>query len=273
MKSVSFGRPLVFRDNGNLLEVTNGDVKLIFSKETGRLVGVENRSLPMPFGPGPELIAYRRNDRKYDSLISPAKLSHFESRREGTTIVVEAKFDGALKSTTWRMRTVGAASIVAQLDYDYEFDGAVDVIGIKFTADEKQLRSMRWLGLGPYRVWQNRIEGTRLDVWENAYNDSTPGVSWIYPEFKGYFRGVRWAQFQTNTSSFSLGASKGDFYLGLFKPSDGVNGLLDLPDVGIAVLDVIPAMRNKFHTTDEIGPQSKRKQVSGTVRRTIELHF
>ena len=33
--------------------------------------------------------------------------------------------------------------------------------------------------------------------------------------------------------------------------------------MGISVLDVIPAMRNKFHTTDEIGPQSKAKNVTG----------
>jgi hypothetical protein len=62
-------------------------------------------------------------------------------------------------------------------------------------------------------------------------------------------------------------------YSGLFKPRDGVDGLLDFLDVGIAVLDVIPAMRNKFHTTDEIGPQSQAKQVSGTMKRTIQRRF
>jgi hypothetical protein len=62
-------------------------------------------------------------------------------------------------------------------------------------------------------------------------------------------------------------------FLGLFKPKDGVNGLLDLPDIGIAFLDVIPAMRNKFHTTDEIGPQSKPRMVSGVVKRTILMRF
>jgi hypothetical protein len=30
------------------------------------------------------------------------------------------------------------------------------------------------------------------------------------------------------------------------------DGLLDLPNIGVAFLDVIPAMRNKFHTTDEL---------------------
>lgn len=43
--------------------------------------------------------------------------------------------------------------------------------------------------------------------------------------------------------------------------------------LGLAALDVIPAMRNKFHTTDELGPQSKPRQVAGIVRGTIHLRF
>jgi hypothetical protein len=100
-----------------------------------------------------------------------------------------------------------------------------------------------------------------------------PGERWIYPEFKGYFRDVRWVDFVTASGVTSLSPVPSGSYLGLFKPRDGVDGLLDFPDVGIAVLDVIPAMRNKFHTTDEIGPQSKAKQFSGTVKRTIQLRF
>ena len=165
----------------------------------------------------------------------------------------------------------GVGGITAQLDYEYSFNGTVDILGVEFDCAEKEIRSLRWLGEGPYRVWQNRLQGTRLDVWENKYNDSTPGESWIFPEFKGYFSGVRWARFETATGPFTI--SPNGAYLGLFKPSDGVNGLLDFPDVGISVLDVIPAMRNKFHTTDEIGPQSKTKNVSGTVKRTIQFQF
>ena len=273
--TTSLGRRPSVSDNGKLLEVSTGDVKLIFSKETGQLVGVENRTVPIAFS-GPSLIAYRRNDRKYDNL-APAtnRLTNFETRYEGAGIVVDASFEGPLKHTRWRLRKDGHSGIAVELEYEYSFDGDIDILGIKFVADEKQMRSIRWLGMGPYRVWQNRLEGTRLDVWENAYNDSTPGERWIYPEFKGYFRGVRWATFETTVVPlpFVLGVNSGDFYLGLFKPSDGVNGLLDFPDVGISVLDVIPAMRNKFHTTDEIGPQSKQRQVLGSVRRTVQLAF
>ena len=59
----------------------------------------------------------------------------------------------------------------AVLDYTYNFSGVVDLMGICFDYPEDQVISKRWLGAGPYRVWQNRIHGTQYDVWENDYND------------------------------------------------------------------------------------------------------
>ena len=48
---------------------------------------------------------------------------------------------------------------------------------------------MRWMGRGPYRVWKNRIAGTRYGIWQKDYNNTITGESYenlIYPEFKGY---------------------------------------------------------------------------------------
>jgi Beta galactosidase small chain len=147
------------------------------------------------------------------------------------------------------------------------------LIGVNFDFPESHMKSIRWLGMGPYRVWQNRLQATRLDVWQNAFNDSTPGESWIYPEFKGYFRGWRWATFDTTDGKIMVETDTANSYLGIYKPKDGRDGLLDLPELGIAFLDVIPAMRNKFHTTDEIGPQSLPQQVTRVKRGTIHLRF
>ena len=77
------------------------------------------------------------------------------------------------------------------------FSGVVDLMGIRFDYPEDQVISKRWLGAGPYRVWQNRIHGTQYDVWENDYNDPIPGETFTYPEFKGYFGDVSWMNIQT----------------------------------------------------------------------------
>jgi hypothetical protein len=147
------------------------------------------------------------------------------------------------------------------------------MLGIKFELPEEKITGVRWLGMGPYRVWANRLQGTRLDVWQNQYNDATPGERWTYPEFKGYFRDWRWAVLQTAAGKIIVSTDAQDSFLGLYKPADGKDGLLDLPNVGIAFLDVIPAMRNKFHTTDELGPQSEPRQVSGIRHGTIHFRF
>jgi hypothetical protein len=266
-------RPLQTRDDAGAIVIRMGQTELSFSKQTGALAEVRRNGKLLPFGLGPRFLAFRRNDRKYDDLAVESTLANFTSREEGKDVIVEATYNGPLRYARWRIAPDGPAGLKAQLDYEYVFDGLVDMVGVQFKSPETTIDRVRWLGRGPYRVWQNRMQGTRLDVWENAYNDSTPGESWIYPEFKGYFRDWRWAAFDTPGGRMTISTDTPDSFLGLFKPKDGVNGLLDLPDIGIALLDVIPAMRNKFHTTDEIGPQSKPRQVSGTVRRTLHFRF
>ncbi len=40
--------------------------------------------------------------------------------------------------------------------------------------------------------------GVSLGVWENDYNNTIAGWrDWVYPEFKGFFAGVRWLQLGT----------------------------------------------------------------------------
>jgi len=265
--------PLRVQEASDQVTVQNGDVALSINKQTATLNRVVEKGREMPITGGPLMIAYRRNDRKYESVAKAGQVTNIRSHVENTSVVIEADFDGTLRKVRWRISADGLSRLTAQLDYEYSFDGVVDILGVQFLSAPEQIRSLRWLGMGPYRVWQNRLKGTMLEVFENEYNDSTPGERWNYPEFKGYFRDLHWARFETSAGPLTISTSEPRPYLGLFKPKDGVNGLLDFPDVGIAILEVIPAMRNKFHTTDEIGPQSKAKEVSGVVKRSIELSF
>jgi hypothetical protein len=223
----------------------------------------------LPIAKGPKFVAFRRNDRKYDDVAGATRLLDVKTRSENDQKSIEFTYEGALQKLTWwihRNRTVA-------IQYEYFYEGLVDMIGVQFDSDADQMRKIRWLGRGPYRVWQNRLHGTTLDVWENSYNDPVPGESWVFPEFKGYFYDWSWARLDTANGRMTFAATEPQTFLGLFKPKDGVNGLLDLPDIGIAFLDVVPAMRNKFHTTDEIGPQSKPKSVSEVVKRTVLMRF
>ena len=262
------GRVLT-REEGGSLYAQAGALELRFDKRTGLLAEVRRGGQLIPFGNGPRFLAFRRDGRKYVDISGPSEKLFFEPHMEGGDLVVDTHYNGALKRARWRVSPDGAV----RLDYEYAFDGAVDLLGVQFDAPEREMRGVRWLGRGPYRVWRNRTHGARLDVWENAYNDTTPGESWDYPEFKGYFAGWRWATFETTAGGVTLFNESGGSHLGVYKPRDGRDGVGDFPETGLAVLDVIPAVGSKFQPPDQLGPQSKQRQVSGTTHRSLLFRF
>jgi hypothetical protein len=194
----------------------------------------------------PEVLALRRDDRRFVPL-APVPAATLKWTRLS---------DGALR-----------------LDYTFQCDQPVDVLGLRFPVPEAQLQTKRWLGRGPYRVWRNRLEGTPLGLHTVAFNDSTPGEAPAYPEFKGYFRDWRRLELALPSGRLTIHNASGVPFFGLGKPRDGVNGLLDLPDAGLSFLEIIPAMRNKFHTTDQLGPQSLTPTAQGAYAGSLVFRF
>ena len=184
---------------------------------------------------------------------------------------MEANYDGAFKQASWRISPDGRV----KLNYTYDYDGPVDLLGVNFDFPEADMKGITWLGYGPYHVWQNRLQGTRLDVWKNAYNNTVPSVVYSFdPEFKGYFRDWRWATFDTSEGKFTVSTAATESYLGIYHPNDGpVGPLLALPKTGLTFLDVIPAMRTKFLTQERMGPQSAEKRVSGEHHGEVTFDF
>ncbi len=160
------------------------------------------------------------------------------------------------------------------LDFTYNFNGVIDLMGVKFDFPEDKVISKRWVGDGPYRVWQNRLHGPQYGVWENDYNDPIPAESFTYPEFKGYFANVDWMDIRTKDGNIVIINETPDSYVGVYEPRDGRDHILyNLPKTGIAVMEVIPPVRNKVNTTDLIGPSSQPKWVDGEYKGRIGLRF
>ncbi|MFT3781359.1 MAG: glycoside hydrolase family 2 TIM barrel-domain containing protein [Nibricoccus sp.] len=275
-----------YRSDYDAFVVFAGGNEFKFSKSAGELTSVRQAQKAISFKNGPRFVAARRGDRTLDGSVDPqapkgedrlykeittsSSLKTITARADGADVVVEAKYFGSLESVAWRISPSG----VVRLDYEYRYDGVVELMGVKFDYPESSMKSIRWLGRGPYRVWQNRLHGTTLDVWANKYNDPIPGESYVYPEFKGYFRDWRWAVFSTTEGEITIGNGTPGSYLGVYTPRDGRDALLyTLPQTGIAVLDVIPAVRNKVNATDLVGPSSQAQRVGGVRRGSIELRF
>jgi hypothetical protein len=277
---------VVGRVDAGQLVVTAGALVLRFDPATGRLVDAAQNGQTLSFGNGPRFIAARRGDRTLDGSIDPAAakgvdrvyreitgaetLNNFSWRQEGSDVIVEATYFGALRSTRWQISADGRV----QLAYEYGYDGVVELMGVQFEYPETAMQSVRWLGRGPYRVWQNRLHGTTLGVWENAYNDTIPGESFIYPEFKGYFHDWSWARFTTTEGLITMENGTPGSFLGVYTPRDGRDALLyTLPKTGLAILDVIPAVRNKVNATDLVGPSSQARRVEGVKRGAVWFRF
>lgn len=270
--------------------VTANGAEWRFSKEAGQLVSLTRQGRTLAVG-GPRMVAYAlaptgsggrgggpgslppnitARTLRYADVSVPGTLTNFVVSGGGSAAVtVTAEYSGTLKRTQWTVASDG----VAELEYTYDYAGPASLLGVTFDVPEAAVRGITWLGEGPYRVWQNRMEGTRLDVWRTAYNDPVPSVSYTTtPEFKGYFRGWRWATLDSTAGPLTLSSTTTDSFLGVFTPKDGpVGSLLQLPETGLAVLDVIPAIRDKFIAPRDLGPQSAERTMAGPVTRRVRL--
>ena len=278
-----------YTETENDLTVKANKRTFIFSKKDGQLKGVSVDNRKISFANGPRFIGARRADRSLDQFYNhddekakekdrtysefpdAAVFTKLDVKQDGGDLIVTANYKlGNLDKAQWTINPSGDLA----LDYTYNFSGVVDLMGICFDYPEDQVISKRWLGAGPYRVWQNRIHGTQYDVWENDYNDPIPGETFTYPEFKGYFGDVSWMNIRTKEGIISLTNETPNAYVGIYQPRDGRDRLLyTLPESGISLLNVIPPVRNKVNSTDLCGPSSQPKWVNGPQTGRIVFRF
>jgi hypothetical protein len=249
--------------------VKAGEISLEFDLTSGQLVSVRRGRAELPLTAGPKVIAYRRQNRSFVQQVGLSKATRSAVQAQANAVHVTAELDGPMRKVVWTI--YGDAR--AEVEYEYAHEGVVDVYGINFELADTRTTNIRWSGKGPYRSWQNRLQGTRYGVWENVNGLNVPGQVYHFPEFAGYFQDWRWARIGTADGSFSVATDASDTFLGLLRPHDGHGGLYALPDVGLAVLEVIPAMRNKFDRAEEVGPQSQPKQVSGVRKGRLSFQF
>ena len=186
-----------------------------------------------------------------------------------------ASFDGSLRRVVWRLRSDGWL----QSDYTYSVSGTNDYFGVVFDYPENLVKGKRWFGMGPYRVWKNRLGGGTLGVWENNYNNTITGWrDWLYPEFKGCFAGVRWMQLETTEGPITIVPDRTDLFVQVltpeFPPTNVVGKtFLTLPRGGLALLDAIPPVGSKFKDATTTGPQGQPNVANGEYSASVRFFF
>ena len=95
---------------------------------------------------------------QYTTFDDAGRFTGFTVREEGNNVVVTANYKlGCFDQAVWTIAPDGTAAI----DFTYNFSGVVDLMGVMFDYPEDKVLSKRWVGDGPYRVWQNRLHGHR----------------------------------------------------------------------------------------------------------------
>lgn len=287
--SAAQGTAPEWTESASELTVTANGRTYHFSKENGRLIGVDVNGRRIELTDGPKVIVAKRSDRSMDGFYNhddkeaekkKTQYTEFEdlgkfvgikAQKVGNDVVVTSDYKlGNFDSAVWTIYPDGMAA----LDFTYNFNGVIDLMGVKFDFPEEKVLGKRWVGDGPYRVWQNRLHGPQYGLWENDYNDPIPAESFTYPEFKGYFANVDWMDIKTTEGTIGIVNETPGSYIGVYEPRDGRDHILyNLPKTGIAVMEVIPPVRNKVNTTDLVGPSSQPKWVDGQRTGRILLRF
>ena len=250
-------------ETADSIRVRCGDLAVQFSKQTGFLTSVQRAGHPFSLLNGPRL------------AVGDATLASVEHHVEGSDCVVSATYTGVMKSVQWRVHGNGWV----QLDYVYALDGPQDFFGVSFDYPEAAMRAMTWLGDGPYRAWKNRLAGGTFGVWQNTYNDTITGASlWQYPEFKGYYAGVRWVRFQTSEGPITAAMGQDDLDLQVLTPKFPSARLAGhtapaFPAAGLSFLHAIPPMGSKFATAASSGPSGQQAVAAGDYHGSVSFYF
>ena len=271
------------------LTATAGDLSLQFDKKTGLLSAASRAGKTFSFLNGPRFLAAgaaagggRGAPAPAAQPSPPSTLTSFTQKTDGTDALLSATFTGPMKSITYRLRTNGWLTI----DYAYNLTGTHEYFGVGFDYPEAKVQSMRYLGNGPGTVYQNRLAGGTLDVWDKKYNntmvgdpdDLPAGQHFDYPVFKGYYSGVKWLQLNTAEGPITALVNQDDLYVQVFTPKQPpaniqMSAKVAFPDAGISFLHAISAVGSKFGSPTTSGPMGQPAVAKGDYKGSISLYF
>ncbi|TYA78361.1 glycoside hydrolase family 2 protein [Seonamhaeicola marinus] len=272
--------PLVLYSGGGTIKTTTEDQKITikasdltyqFSQETGLLLEVKKGNQIIPLNNGPIILNQK-------AKIEDIKISSLDDKIEILTI-----FEKTNKSPGWSTVKEYASDIIkwtvhsnGLLDLRVEFKGYRNLKGyrgITFSFPENEVAGMKWLGDGPYRVWRNRMKGTRFQVWENDYNNTVTGEvgkdQFVYPEFKGFFSSLYWSKVKGNhDNGFTVYCRTPHTYFRMLTPQEPKQNKKGkthpkFPEGDISFVMNVPGIGTKFQKPESMGPQGNSEHYFG----------
>jgi hypothetical protein len=253
---------IAVKEEGHILSVTCDSITYSFDTTTGFLQQVFTGNQTISLSGGPALAGVS---------LTCTGMNHYQ---QGDVYILEPQYAGNQFKVKW----VFQPGQLPKLEYSYSVKGAVDFLGITFNYPEANIKGMRWLGRGPYRVWKNRLKGQQLGVWEKAYNNTITGESWNYPEFKGWHAELWWVRLQTTEADFTVYTDQTNIFLQMLKPekpraAPNNNTYPPFPEGNLGFMHAISAIGTKFQPAEVMGPQSEKNRQLNYTPLTGALYF
>jgi len=265
-KSTTHATAISTSEDENQLRLSDGELKVYFSKKTGYLEKVIKGEQILNLKDGPALAGVDQ------------QLSSFTHTKTDNGYAVKASYKG--KDNSLIVDWTFATGLPIKLNYTYEQKGEADFMGISFNYPEDKIKGVKWLGRGPYHVWKNRLKGLQYGYWEKLYNNTVTGESgWQYPEFKGNYAEWRWLQLENEEFPFKVFTESDHLFLQMLKtPSPkgafNDNTTVNYPNGNLGFMDFIQPIGTKFSKTTEMGPQSQKNiQLNGRISNVLWFDF
>lgn len=233
----------------SLYKIRVKDVQVAINKNTGLLLQAENAKGPLLLTNGPRIQEGVTN------------FKNCTYRYEGKNLVIASAFDKSESFNTLQWTIYPSGWIKLEVRY-FPLALHTNMLGVNFDYPETQMRSVTYMGNGPYRVWKNRMKGTTFGVWNKRYNNTETGEQWVYPEFKGYYSNFYGGYFDGKDQRFTVATETEDLFLRLFSATPKTDPWHNyeplFPEGDISFMQAIPSIGNKTQTSETTGPMGQK---------------
>lgn len=243
-------------ENDSIITASVNNLAISFNKQKATIQNIKNKHGKISLSDGPVPVGF-------DAEITKVT---WEKKQDGS-FCLSAFYKEYPEKIEMTLYKSGLLQLKAN---QLKWTDKTDFTGITFHYPEAKCKSATWMGLGPYRVWKNRMKGCNPGVWQKDYNNTITGDSFnnlIYPEFKGYHGKLYWLKLETTESQFTVISKTPNLFLRLFtpdKPEYQKGGVIPpFPDGDISFLYNIPPIGTKFKKAEYLGPKCKKGVFSG----------
>jgi len=232
-------------------DIQANDIKISIDKNSGLLKQVSNAKGNIPFTNGPVLQEGVNN------------FTNFTLKMDGDNVVIASTFDRKEHFNTLKWTIYPSGLVKMEVKY---FPAAyfTTFVGMNFSYPETEMKGVTYKGMGPNRVWKNRMKGNEFGVFSKAYNSTATGEApYVYPEFKGYYSNLYWCQFVGKNNNFKVYTDQEDVFLRLFTPKKSKDTEWDnmsptFPNGDISFMNGISAIGTKTQKPETTGPMGMK---------------